>query len=370
MAGIYIHIPFCKSRCIYCDFYSSTALTWLDELIKAEIKEIVQRKNEITEPIETIYFGGGTPSLLSDRQLSQLVEAIWANYSLADEVEFTLEINPDDVNREKARFWKEAGINRASIGVQSFDDAVLRFLSRRHSSVQAEHAIETLLAAGISNVGIDLIYGIPGMTDLSWEKSVRIASTLPLKHVSAYHLTYEAGTPLYQMKQQARISEITEEQSIEQYQTLRSILLGAGYEHYEISNFALPGYASKHNSSYWAGKPYVGIGPSAHSYNGQTRRWNVAKLEDYIGNINGVYYETEQLTPIQQFNEYILTRLRTQKGGLLSELKNIDANSFNKWEKQLQSVLKKGLICVENERFYIDPQQWLLADYIISQLIL
>lgn len=370
MAGLYLHFPFCKSRCIYCDFYSTISLQWLDDLIKAEIAEMVQCKNEVVEPIETIYIGGGTPSLLTERHLYLLVEAIHTNFIVVSDAEFTIEVNPDDVTHEKAKFWKKVGINRVSIGVQSFDDAILRFLSRRHSSAQAEQAIEILLNVEISNIGIDLIYGIPGMSDQSWERSVMKTSTLPVKHVSAYHLTYEAGTPLYQMKQQERIQEIPEERSIEQYQLLRSILLNAGFEHYEISNFALPGYASKHNSSYWFGKPYIGIGPSAHSYDGISRRWNVASVEAYVTNIYDVYYETEQLTSEQRFNEYILTRLRTQKGGLLNELKNIDAECFNKWEKQLHTVIEKGLICKANERFYIDPKQWLLADYIISQLIL
>lgn len=321
MAGMYIHIPFCKTRCIYCDFYSTTHLHYLDDLIKVEIKEIIQRKNEIIEPIETIYLGGGTPSLLTKKHIYQLVEAILTNYHVDSNVEFTIEVNPDDVTKETAHYWKEVGVNRVSMGVQSFDDEVLQFLSRRHSSVQAEQAIETLLNAGITNIGIDLIYGIPNMSHKSWVMSIMKASTLPIKHVSAYHLTYEEGTSLHQMKQMSQIQEIPEEKSIEQYQILRNILLGAGYEHYEISNFALPNYASKHNSAYWEAQSYIGIGPSAHSYNGISRRWNVASVNDYISKINHIYYEIEYLTPIQRFNEYIITRLRTQKGGGIKRFK-------------------------------------------------
>ncbi len=370
MAGMYIHIPFCKSRCIYCDFYSTTYLHYIDDLIKTEVKEIIQRKNEVLEPIETIYFGGGTPSLLTEKHINQLVEALLTNYSVTSDIEFTIEVNPDDVTIEQALIWKKAGINRVSIGIQSFDDAVLQFLSRRHSSVQAQDVIDTILRAGITNIGIDLIYGIPGMSAQSWNMSVMKASTLPIKHISAYHLTYERGTPLYQLKHQGYVQEVPDEISIEQYKTLRNILLTAGFEHYEISNFALPGYASKHNSAYWAAKPYIGIGPSAHSYNGVSRRWNIASIDDYIGKINENYYEIEYLTPVQRFNEYIMTRLRTQKGGLLSDLKNIDNDCFSKWEKQLHLAQKKGLVSIENEYFFIDSQQWLLSDYIILQLIL
>lgn len=370
MAGIYIHIPFCKSRCVYCDFYSSTQTEYADKLIDAECLELKKRASTNNETIETIYFGGGTPSLINTHQLSKIFNTIFENYSVSKNVEITVEANPDDISIEKISDYIKLGINRISLGIQSFDDKILKFLSRRHNAIKAEQTVYDIFKSGIDNISIDLIYGIPQMSVESWQRSLEKAVSLPVKHISAYHLSIEKDTPLSNLLKKKNIVEVTEETSVLHYSILREILINKGFEHYEISNFSIPGLESKHNSAYWFGKKYIGIGPSAHSFDGDKRRWNTASINNYIKNINGVYFEEETLNTNHRFNEYLLTRLRTNKGANLNELRQIDEKIFSQWERQFHKLIDNKLIILKQSNFYIHEENWLISDFILKKLIL
>lgn len=370
MAGIYIHIPFCKSRCVYCDFYSSTQTEYADKLIDAECLELKKRASTNNETIDTIYFGGGTPSLINIFQLSKIFKAIFDNYSVSEKAEITIEANPDDICIEKISEYVKFGINRISLGIQSFDDTILRFLLRRHNALKAEQVVYDIFNSGIENISIDLIYGIPQMSIESWQKSLDKVVNLPVKHISAYHLTIEEGTLLWQMLNKKIITEVTEETSILHFQTLRKVLLNKGFEHYEVSNFSLPGWESKHNSVYWFGKNYIGIGPAAHSFDGEKRRWNIASINNYIKNIDADYFEEEMLNANQRFNEYLLTRLRTNKGANLNELRQIDEKIFYQWKPQFNKLIDKNLIKTNNSIFYIEQKNWIISDFILKHLII
>lgn len=368
MAGIYIHIPFCKSRCIYCDFYSSTQTEQIDHLIEAECIELKSRADANNDLIETIYWGGGTPSLLNTSQLSSILDTIYQNYSVAPNAEITIEVNPDDLSKDRIQDYVKLGINRVSIGIQSFDDKILNFLSRRHNASKAEQVVHEIYQSGIENISIDLIYGIPQMSVESWQMSLEKAIHLPVQHISAYHLTVEDGTPLWYLIKNKKIAEVTEETSIIHFRMLREILSNKGFEHYEVSNFSLPGWESRHNNSYWSGKKYMGIGPSAHSFDGEKRRWNIASTTDYIKNIRSQYFEEEKLTVTNRFNEYLLTRLRTKRGATLNELQQIDKKIFSNWQPQLHKLQHQNLIKIKESIFYIEQENWLMLDYIIREL--
>lgn len=371
MAGIYVHIPFCKSRCAYCDFYSSTKTEHIDNLIEAECTELKIRAGANHEVIETIYLGGGTPSLLNISQLSQILNTIHQNYSVAEDAEITLEANPDDVSKDKILDYVKLGINRISLGIQSFDDKILEFLSRRHNASKAEQVVQEIYDSGIENISIDVIYGIPQMSAESWQMSLEKALMLPVKHISAYHLTIEEGTPLSHLVKEKSITEVTEETSILHFRMLRETLLNKNFEHYEVSNFSLPGWNSKHNSSYWSGKKYIGIGPSAHSFDSSTRRWNTSSLYNYINCINNAryYYEEEHLSTQDKFNEYLITRLRTNIGGYFNELSSIDKNIFEIWYRNYLRFNKKNLIKEKENNFYVSEDNWLILDYILKEIL-
>jgi len=371
MAGIYIHIPFCKSRCIYCDFYSSTQTEHINNLIEAECTELKIRADANHKVIETIYFGGGTPSLLKAGQLSQILNTIYHYYSVAEDAEITLEANPDDVSKDKILDYVKLGINRISLGIQSFDDKILEFLSRRHNASKAEQVVNEIYDSGIKNISIDLIYGIPQMSAESWQMSLKKAVHLPVKHISAYHLTIEEGTPLSHLVKEKNIAEVTEETSILHFRMLRETLLNKNFEHYEVSNFSLPGWKSKHNSSYWSGKKYIGIGPSAHSFDGSTRTWNTSSLFLYINSINNKskHYEEEHLSTHDIFNEYLLTRLRTNIGGYFDELMSIDKNLFEIWHRNYLLFNKNNLIKEKDNNFYVAENDWIILDYILKEII-
>ena len=276
MAGIYIHVPFCQSRCIYCDFYSTTLLAHREAYVETVCRELNHRLPELQgESATTIYFGGGTPSILGVDKLSRILGSL---DNLESINEITLEANPDDLTEEYIQELRTLPINRISLGVQSFHDRTLQFMGRRHTAQEAINAVRRLQHAGVTNISIDLIYGLPGETLDDWNCSLDQAILLGIKHISAYHLTYEEGTRLWHMQELGIVSPIDEEQSIRSFELLREKLLTAGYEHYEISNFALPGYYSRHNSSYWEGTKYIGVGPGAHSYDGLNRRWNLSNL--------------------------------------------------------------------------------------------
>lgn len=321
MAGIYIHVPFCQSRCAYCDFYSTTLLRHRSAYVDTVCRELKHRLPELQgEPIKTIYFGGGTPSTLTTEELRRILDCL--DNIEDNSVEITLEANPDDLTEDYVNSLRTLPVNRLSIGIQSFHDHTLRLVGRRHTTSEAIEAVHRCQRMGFTNISIDLMYGLPGETLTDWEYSLDQAIALGVPHISAYHLTYEEGTRLWLMKEQGTVSPISEEQSIEAFTLLRQRLLDAGYEHYEISNFALPHYHSHHNSSYWQGIKYIGIGPGAHSYNGTDRRWNLSSLTDYIAtpHYEDVPHETEHLTTDERYDERIITELRTAHGIDLTRL--------------------------------------------------
>ncbi|MBS1750920.1 MAG: radical SAM family heme chaperone HemW [Bacteroidetes bacterium] len=318
MAGIYIHIPFCKQACLYCNFHFSTTQTLKNDLIEALLKEVsLTRPFANNEVIETIYFGGGTPSLLNENELSAIFSSLQTKFKIAANAEITLEANPDDISALKLQSWKRLGINRLSIGIQSFFAEDLAWMNRGHNAEQALFCIPLAQDTGFNNLSIDLIYGTPTLPDNHWQWNVQKVIKLGVPHISCYALTVEPKTALQYHISTHKMQDIDPEQQARQFQQLITWMHKAGYEHYEISNFSLPGNRSRHNTSYWQGKPYYGFGPSAHSFNGtDTRSWNIANNATYLKSIREgtIPTESEILNPAQQLNEYIMTSLRTIEG--------------------------------------------------------
>lgn len=316
MAGIYIHIPFCRKACHYCNFHFSTSLQLLPEMVNAIEAEARLRRSYLSEKVDTIYFGGGTPSLLPETAIHSIIQLLSQLFDINPHAEITLEANPDDVTAARLHAWKEAGINRLSMGVQSFSDSSLHWMNRVHESAQSVEAIELAQAAGFRNITIDLIYGIPGLSDERWEQDINKTLALQVPHLSCYALTVEPRTALDKMIRTKKTADIDPETQARHFNILTRKMEEASFEHYEISNFARLGFRSRHNSSYWQGVSYLGLGPSAHSFNGSSRQWNVANNSLYIASINqgAVPYEQEILTPVQQLNEYVMTSLRTMEG--------------------------------------------------------
>lgn len=318
MAALYIHVPFCQGRCIYCDFYSTTeGAEWKSRYVSALREEMRARRDELSlARVHSIYIGGGTPSQLSPESLATLLDEACTLYPVERDAEVTVEANPDDVTDHWLDTLSHTPVNRLSMGVQTFDDRLLRLLRRRHTAAQALHAVEAATRHGIDNVSIDLIYGLPGQTMQQWQADVRQALTLGVRHLSAYALSYEEGTPLARMLEQGVVSEADEELSLAMYEHLMHEADLAGLTHYEISNFCQPGWHSRHNSAYWQGVPYLGFGPGAHSYDGQrTRRWNKPDLRAYVGSRGAQpSHEQEILTDGELYDELVMTRLRTQAG--------------------------------------------------------
>lgn len=319
--GLYVHIPFCQSRCIYCDFYSTVGGSALRRrYVDALCAELRARRPDFpAEPPGTVYIGGGTPSQLSAGELEQLFGAVEACCAPADGAEVTLEANPDDVTPAFAALLARLPVNRVSLGIQTFDDDLLRLLRRRHSAAQARTAVERLHSAGLSNLSIDLIYGLPGQTLKTWDADLDAAFALPVVHLSAYSLMYEDGTPLSRMLKEGRVAEADEELSRAMFGRLMDRCEQEGMEHYEISNFARPGFVSRHNSSYWAGIPYLGIGAAAHSFDGRDRRFNLPDLQAYMASPGNPPHEVETLTEDERADELVMTALRTRRGLSLSD---------------------------------------------------
>ena len=373
MAGIYLHIPFCKTRCIYCDFYSTTRSELITRYIHALCNELEMRKEYLKEEkIETVYFGGGTPSQLGEEDFQQIFKAIQKHYGLEDCREITLEANPDDLSKEYLQMLSALPFNRISMGIQTFDDATLKLLKRRHNARTATEAVRRCREAGYQNISIDLIYGLPGETKERWEKDLRQAISLNVEHISAYHLIYEEGTPLYKMLQQHSVSQVDEDSSLNFFSTLIDTLSAAGYEHYEISNFCKPGMYSRHNTSYWQGIPYLGCGPSAHSFDGDSREWNVASLNQYLSSVEQGQrlHETEQLDTRTRYNEYIITGLRTMWGISTEELKSKFGDRL--WEycsEQAKPYLENGKLKLHNDRLKLTKEGIFVSDGIMSDLL-
>ena len=333
MAGIYIHIPFCKQRCSYCAFYSTTLYNIKDKYVDALCRELLMRKNYAgNDTIETIYFGGGTPSTLSMEQLQKICDTIFATYSISATPEITIECNPDDLTADFLQELQKLPFNRISMGVQSFNDVQLKHLGRRHDADRARQAVKNAREAGYENISIDLIFALPGSTIATWEHDLDSAIALHPNHISAYNLTYEEGTPMHRALERGDFTELSEEENVEQFEMLITKLKEAGYHHYEISNFALPGCESRHNSSYWNDTPYIGCGAAAHSYNGTSRQWNIADVKEYINGIesDSPIFEIEELTEEERYNDTILTRLRTAKGIPLEWMKEKFCTRLNR----------------------------------------
>lgn len=331
MSGIYIHIPFCKKICYYCDFYFSLNLSIKTDYISALLQEIERRKDYLpNKKISTIYFGGGTPSVLSMGELQTIFNAISKIYDVSNVSEITLEANPDDLTPEYLQELRKTPINRLSIGIQSFRDEDLLMMNRRHSAVDALSCVGNAQNAGFKNITIDLMYGLPNLTLEAWQQNIQTALSLGVQHISAYHLTIEKQTAFNKFVNDGKIILPTEDISEEQYKVLVDMLLQHGFVHYEISNFALPGFESVHNSSYWKQIPYIGFGSSAHSFDGKSRQWNVSNNQKYISllNNNELFFDHEHLTEKDRFNEYILTSLRTMWGVDIEYLKNIYGEKY------------------------------------------
>ena len=375
MAGIYIHVPFCQSRCAYCDFYSTTLIAHRKDYVDAVCRELHHRLPELQgEPISTIYLGGGTPSTLSIEELKRILEPL-CNFESLDNpsLEITLEANPDDLTEEYVQGLLTLPINRVSIGIQSFHDRTLRLVGRRHTAQEAIDAVKRLQCHGLTNISIDLIYGLPGETLDDWTRSLDQAIALGVKHISAYHLTYEEGTRLWRMQEQGLVAPIDEEQSIRSFELLREKLLAAGYEHYEISNFALPGYHSRHNRSYWQGTAYIGVGPGAHSYDGRNRRWNLSNLTDYMATLPGhdVPHEVEYLTTDERYDERIITELRTARGIDLTQLKADFGESYYTHCMHCATpyMERKQLLLTTDNHLQLTPESIFISDAVMRDLL-
>lgn len=373
MAGIYIHIPFCKKRCIYCDFYSTTDNRLAERYIDALCTELTHRITEIDRNnITTIYIGGGTPSQLTIRQLSRLINFIKEAIDFNKIEEFTIEVNPDDVTPEYMQDYRTLGINRVSMGIQSFIDGELQAINRRHTSVQAQEAVYIIKKAGISNISIDLIYGLPAQTIDTWCYSVKKAIELDVPHISCYNLSYEEGTPLYNMREQGKITECSDDDCITMYEILIKDLHSTGYEHYEISNFAKEEKYSRHNSNYWNLTPYLGLGAAAHSFDGKTRRYNPSSIHEYIQSVNnrGVACEEEQETIWERFNEYVMLNLRTMWGINLNSVKNIFGDElYYHLIKYSKRFIDNNELQEKDNIITLTDKGIMLADYIIRTLI-
>ena len=371
MAGIYIHIPFCRKACHYCNFHFSTSLGMAEAVQASIIKEISLRSSELNEEVQTIYFGGGTPSILDPEAIDKMLQAIKAHYAISSNPEITLEANPDDITTEKARAWKQMGINRFSIGVQSFADENLHWMNRAHDASQSIQCIQTIRETGFDNFSIDLIYGTPGQTQEGWIKDLEKAIELKIPHLSCYALTVEEGTALHHMIGSGKKEKISPDEQAERFEALVQLSSLAGYSHYEISNLALPGKESKHNSAYWEGKPYLGFGPSAHSFSRTKRSWNIADNLQYIQSIEAgiLPSEEETLREIDQLNEYIMTSLRSingmQKDIIIARWGNDKLQTIS---TEIDQFIQSGKIMATENAWVLSGQGRFFADGIASSL--
>ena len=361
-AGLYVHVPFCRSRCVYCDFYSTTRLDLRDRYVDAVCAEMRRRvaAGEMATRIGTVYLGGGTPSQLTAGQLARLFECVAAEFDVADGAEVTVEVNPDDVTAELVAVLRSLPVNRLSFGVQSFDNGMLRFMRRRHTAEVAVRAVSAAQDAGFGNIGIDLMFGFPGQTLAQWEADVATAARLSVQHVSGYSLTYEGHTPLVAMRDAGRVEEVPEQVALRMYELLVDGLRAAGFEHYEISNFARGGFRSRHNSGYWRGVPYWGFGAAAHSFDGcGGRRWNVPSLADYVRVSEDVergvadaadLYAAERLDAPQRYNEFVMTGLRTAEGVDLRQLERLFGRRMADYcLRSARRHLGAGTLCLRGE---------------------
>lgn len=372
MAGIYIHIPFCKKACHYCDFHFSTSPVYKDQMVKALRNELILRKNYTgSEEIATIYFGGGTPSVLSADELGMLIHVITEYYPVSASAEITLEANPDDLNPQKVKELRQTPINRFSIGVQSFFEEDLKWMNRAHTASEGLSSIKRVQDAGFENITADLIYGYPLLSEEKWESNIHQLIELAIPHISSYSMTVEPATALASFITKGTQKPMNEAQSAQQFGLLMDELALAGFEHYEISNFAKPGWQSRHNSNYWEGVNYIGIGPSAHSFNGESRQWNISNNSKYIAALeaNKIPFEIENLTVENRINEYIMTSLRTSKGmdlNLISQRFHSDYSS--QILEGLDPFLEKGWATITDQKVVLTKEGKMFADHVASEL--
>lgn len=373
MAGIYIHIPFCKRRCIYCDFFSTTQGEKKDVYITALCSEIRQRKPYIGgESAETIYIGGGTPSQLAREDFERIFSSIYETYKVDADAEITLEANPDDLRPDYIHMLRTLPFNRISIGIQTFHEESLRLLNRRHTASQAVKAFYDCREAGFDNISIDLMYGLPEETEAVWTADLEEAMKMRPEHISAYHVIYEEGTELWKLRERHRVKDVDEDLSVKFFTRLIYTLKQNGYEHYEISNFCLPGHYSRHNSSYWTGKKYLGCGPSAHSYDGLSRQWNVSSLDGYIkGIMEGTrIYEKEDLDLYTRYNDFIITSVRTCWGLSLEKLKDEFGNALHEYcLKMSREHLSQGTMEISHGNLKLTQKGIFISDSIMSDLL-
>lgn len=370
---LYLHIPFCKQKCSYCNFHFSTSLKQKSEMIDAICKELELRKNEINQPLETIYLGGGTPSILNSQELYKIFNQIESLFDIHSEVEITLEANPDDLNTAKVDEIKHSPINRLSIGVQSFFDEDLRLMNRIHSGEEAEASIKRCQDAGIENISMDLIYGSPTTSTEMWKRNLAKTIALEVPHISSYALTIEPKTLLQHQIQKGILKDVDEEKQQFQFKLMIETLTQNGFDHYEISNFGKPDFYSKHNTSYWLGKEYMGVGPSAHGYNGKERYWNVANNTQYIRSIqqNSINQEMERLSHADILNELTMIGLRTNYGiDLIHLKKSIPEELYLNWLLNVEKYIAEGKLLIKEQKIYLNPDYRFFADGIASDLFI
>ena len=371
--SLYLHIPFCKSRCAYCDFFSTTDAEKISRYVDALCRELHIRRDYLSgQPVATVYFGGGTPSQLSAKHFEQIFNTLYNIYNILPDAEITLEANPDDLSEAYLQSISSLPFNRLSMGIQTFDDSILRIIHRRHTASQAVEAFRRSRDAGFQNISIDLIYGLPGQTTQLWQHDLDIALSLKPEHISAYCLTYEEGTELSRMRRQGRVVEADEELCEQFFLMLRSCLISHGYDHYEISNFCLPGYHSRHNSSYWDGTKYLGCGPSAHSYDGISRQWNTPSLQTYLDSVaNGMpEHLIEQLDLNTRYNDFVITRMRTAKGISLQTLSNLfGAKLYSYCINMAQPHISRGTLELTASTLRLTPKGLFVSDGIMSDLL-
>ena len=374
MAGIYIHIPFCKSKCSYCDFYSETSIFPDTSFVDSLLKELIQKKNYLLDPeISTIYFGGGTPTLLSSGQIDIILYKIYELFDVQSDCEITFEANPDDLSLDNLKKLKNTKITRLSIGIQSFDNLLLKFLKRRHTAEQSVNAVLDAKSVGFENISGDLIYSIPGMNGEIWRETLDIFFDLDFQHLSAYDLIYEEGTPLYNQKKTGKVRPENEYKSNEYFTLLIGETLKHGFRHYELSNFAKEGCISRHNSSYWKQISYIGVGPSAHSFNGNERQWNYSNIKKWKHGIleNTVYFNKEILSVKDKFNEFLITGLRTDEGVNIKKIRSLFGEKYyNYLLNESKKLFDSKHLKMSNESLLLPTKSLFISDKIISELLL
>lgn len=373
MSGIYIHIPFCKQACHYCDFHFSTSLKLKNQMIRSIIKEIQLRSNEFPNEINSLYIGGGTPSLMENTDLELIFTALEKQVSLSDLKEITIEINPEDLHKNKLEFYKSLGINRLSIGIQSMDNKVLKWMNRVHDKKQVINGINNAKEIGFENMSLDFIYGTPSTLNRNYQDELLELLEFEPNHLSCYHLTIESGTYFGHLLKKNKIKILEDDVSEEEFLWISNKMKSLNYEHYEISNFAIKGEESYHNSNYWKQRPYIGLGPGAHSFNKGKRRWNISNNVQYIKNIEStsVFHKEEVLSNYDSINEQIMLGLRTSKGfNLDNVVNNLKIKNKTAFENKLNRFIKEEIIFNKNNNVHMSPEKWLLSEYVSRELFI